>query len=67
MLFSTAYTQCVFVLVSAIQCLLEKGADVLVTNDEGQTPGDRATQAGHTEIAKKLETHVVFCVSELVN
>ena len=35
---------------------------MLITNKEGHTPGDRATAARHSNIAKKLETRVVFLV-----
>lgn len=44
------------------QLLVDSGADATVTNSNGQTPADIATNSDHNTIAKKLETHIVFSV-----
>lgn len=46
-----------------MQLLIDSGADPTVTNCEGHTPIDVATNGKHESIAKKLETRIVFSVS----
>lgn len=47
-----------------VDLLVEWNADLSVTNKHNQTPADVATEANHTDIATKLETKILFQVSQ---
>ena len=52
-------------LCSDFKLLINAGADATLTNEEGQTPVDMASEAKHNAIAEKLETKIVFSVRTL--
>ena len=43
---------------------LTAGVEMVATNEEGKTPADLAKDHGHQELANRLETLVVFKVSQ---
>lgn len=54
---------CKFGLDACVDLLLSVGANATISNNDGQTPVDMATENGYIEIAKKLETQIVFAPS----
>ena len=48
----------------SFQLLLDAHGDLKIKNDNGKTPVDLASEAGYEELAKNLETRLVFDVSE---
>ena len=51
-------------LTGCVDLLVAHKADLSATNLHKKTPADVATEASHTEIATKLETKILFHVSQ---
>ena len=50
-----------------MELLVSHGADLVATNENGQTPADLAKAQGHNNIATSLEAKMVFTVSVCVS
>ncbi len=54
-------------LEECVDLLVTHHADMVALNEEGLTPADLAKKNQHDRIALRLETHMVFSVSDRIS